>query len=216
MSDLTELQKILQSTGESIARDIAEAQGLSCDFVVSVTPLTEYAIVIEAGYPPTMTISSDYILSLISSDTEKDRKKAKMVLRRKLSRMVSLIPKMERTLALVPIAEAIAMQAEAMKVVRTAFPQKVIYKIPESHLEIKSTYTISVREISTGISVTLTGENESVTRAKAISQLTSLVSMNDILIQKLSDEAFVPEIKPSAVSMSANPSEDMIKYDYPT
>jgi len=211
MSNLVDLQKILQSTGEGIARDIAEAQGLDCDFVVSVTPLSEYAMVVEAGYPPTLTISSDYILSLVSSD---NTKKAKSVFRRKMSRMVSLIPRMERSLAIVPLAEAIAMQAEAMKIVKTAFPQKVIYKIPDSHLEITSTYSVTVREVTTGISVTLSGSNESLIRARAISELTSLVSMNESLQKELEKEAFVPEIKPSAVSMSSNPSEDMVTYDY--
>jgi len=213
--DLEQLQKVFQSTGEGMVRDIAGAQGLNCDFVVSVTPLnSEYSIVIEAGYPPVITIDSGAIMSALVNNDDKERGKSQRKLRRDIAFAVSKLPKMQRTLSIVPLAQAIALAKEAKRFVRTAFPEKVIYRIPDSHLDIQSTVTVTVREITTGQSVSLSGKNESVLRAQAVAQLTKLVAMNEYLQTQLEQESFVPEYKPSKIMISTDDRGTDVKYEY--
>lgn len=215
MTDISQLSSILQSTGETIARDIAEAQGLACDFVVTLSKLEEpYTLAIEAGNPPTLIIDRDYIAKVMFTDDDKERKKLIKKLRRDIAQLVSKIPRMQRTLAIVPIAQAIALSKEAKRLVKTAFPERVIYKIPDHLLDIQSVYSVTVREITTNQSVTLTGPNESYLRAKAIAQLTQLVAMNQILQEHLDAEKFVAEEPVKKILFASDDRGTEIKNEY--
>lgn len=215
MTDIAQLQSILQNTGETIARDIAEAQGLPCDFVVSITKLEDpYTIAVEAGNPPSLIIDRDCISTILFTDDEKERKKLGRKLRRDIAQMVSKLPRMQRTLAIVPLASAIAMSKEAKRLVKTAFPERILYKIPDSHLEITSVYSVTVREITTNQSVTLTGPNESYLRQKAIAQLTQLVAMNQVLQEQLDKESFIAEDKPAKILFASDDRGTEIKNEY--
>lgn len=215
MNSNAEMLKVLSATVEGIVSDIATAQDADCDFVVSVSPIDEYVLTIIAGYPPTLVVDSSFVMSIILEPDEKKRHTLTTVLRRKLSLAVSRLPRMQRTLAIQPLAEAIALKQEAQRFVRTAFPNKVLpVHIDESNLEIKTQITVTVREVQTGMSVTLTGLNESILRARAISQLTTLIALDDALREKVTDSQYRPEPKPSAISINKNLSEDKVTYDY--
>lgn len=216
MSELKDLTQILHKTGESLIKETAISLELDCDFVVSVSPVidSEYAIVVEAGNPPVITLSSPYLFAIIFEDDAKKRKEAISVLKRKLKGMVKIIPRMQRTLSIVPIAEAVASSVEARRMVKTAFPERVIHKIPIDFLRYEFLLTVTLTEINTGISVTLTGSNESILKAKALAQLTSLVAMSELLREKIKQHEFVPDYRPCKITMKASPTEDKIEYTY--
>lgn len=195
MSDITQLQQILQSTGEGLVRDIASSLQVPCDFVVSVALIPDFDITISKGYPPTITISSSLILGAIFNDDPKVRKKTKNRIHRIIFLALGKLPRMVHTLSNEPPAEMIALKDG--KFHKTNYPEDIIFKIPLHHLEISYTHTITVREIITNQSVTMTGESESLIRAKAIAQLTSIVSMNKALQEEMKnhEKPFEPDIE---------------------
>ncbi len=208
-----ELGQILQKTIEDIAREIAGAQQLSCDFVVSVTPILKdingrkVAYAIQAGYPPVLMVNTLHVLKLITG-TKYEADKAKRNIRVNISSAVSKLPRMQRTLAIQPIAEVIALQENFKKWMKTNYSEKIVHSIPDHHLEVTESYTIVMREITTGQSVTLTGNNPSHLRVLAKEKLTNLVAMSEVLADKLKEEAFVPQLPIKEIEVIVNPVDN--------
>jgi len=217
MSQLSELKQVLQSAYAGIVADIAHTYELTSeDYVFSVdsTLAEPYVIAIDAGYQPTLRVDLGYLAKSLLLDDDKERKRFQKSIRYKLTLAVAKIPRQQRTLAIVPLAQSIAMANDAKKFVRTNFPDKIRFHIPESHLQVTTTITVHAREVTTGMSVTLSGSNESYLRTKAIAQLTSLVQDSEILENMITLENFVPVHQPSKILISSNPDEDAIKYEY--
>lgn len=217
MNDLKQLQQILQKTASDMCKDIAEAQGLDSDsFVISVdsTLVEPFVVAIDAGYPPTLRVDTAYIGKSLFIDNPKERRQYISAVKRKLALAISKIPRQQKTLALVPLGQAIALRQESRKFFRTAFPDKIHYTIPSSQLEVTTTITVSAREITTGMSVTLSGANESYLRTKVIAQLTSLVQDSEIFLDSAEVHNFVPEQPPAKILITDSPDEDNIKYEY--
>ena len=137
---------------------------------------------------------------------DKLRSKANNRIRRLISRAVEYIPRMQRTLAIQPIADIIAVKEGMKRFGKSMEPDRIIYRIPENHLTVTTSFTLTVTEHFTGQSVTLTGDNESLLRAKAIAQLTQLLSMSEALYNELNPP--VPPVK--AVHLK----EDEINNEY--
>jgi hypothetical protein len=217
MSQLSELKQVLQSAYGSIVAEIAHTYELTPeDYVFSVdSTLSEpYVIAIDAGYPPTLRVDLGYLATSLLLDDDKARKKFQKSIRYKLTLAVAKIPRQQRTLALVPLAQSIAMAQDAKKFVKTMFPDKIHFHIPDGHLQVTTTITVCAKELTTGMSVTLSGTNESHLRTKAIAQLTSLVQDSEILEQMVTVENFKPVYPPDRILISSNPDEDNIKYEY--
>lgn len=217
MSQHAELQKILQSAYSSIVEEIALVYELTSEdyvFQVDSTLAEPYVIAVDAGYPPTLRVDTGWLSRAIFTDDPKERKKFQKSVRYKLTLAVAKIPRQQRTLALVPLAQSIAMAQDAKKFVRTMFPDKIHFHIPDGHLQITTTITVHAREVTTGMSVTLSGTNESHLRTKAIAQLTSLVQDSEILEQMVTEQNFKPIYPPSRILISSSPDEDDIKYEY--
>lgn len=217
MSQLSELQKILHSAYTPVVAEIASTYELGSEdyvFQVDSTLADPYVIAVDAGYPPTLRIDTGWLSRAIFTEDDKERKRFQKSVRYKLTLAIAKIPRQQRTLALVPIAQSIAMAKDAKKFVRTMFPNKIHFHIPDGHLQVTTTITVCARELTTGMSVTLSGTNESHLRTKAIAQLTSLVQDSEILEQMVTEETFKPVYPPSRILISSSPDEDAIKYEY--
>ena len=207
---LPDLTKILQAAGEQVVKDIVNAQGIKGDYLVSVENLPDYDIAIKAGYPPELIISYSLLLEAIFNQDEKIRKSAKKKFRSVLARAIAKLRVMERSLALQPMAEIIAVKHGMSKFVKSNFPEKLVYRIPDNHLRfsIQHNVTVTVTETYTGMTVTLVGDSESYLRAKAVSQLTQMLQMHDGLAEELEKENIEP--KPNALYFK----EGEIKSEY--
>jgi hypothetical protein len=217
MNDLKQLHKILQTTATDLCHDIADAQGLDLDaFVISVdsTLVEPYVVGIDAGYPPILRIDTAYIGQSLFIDSPRERKAYINAVKRKLSLAISKIPRQQKTLALVPLGQAIALRQDSRKFVRTLFPEKIHFTIPESHLQISTVITVTAREVTTGMTVILSGANESYLRTKALAQLTSLVQDSEIFLDTVEQETFIPEEAPAKILITSSPDEDNVKYEY--
>lgn len=217
MNNLSELEKILQSSYGSIVSEIAHVYELTPEdyvFIVDTTLLEPYVIAIDAGYPPTLRVDAGWLAQSLLLDDDKARRKFQKAVRYKLTLAIAKIPRQQRTLALVPIAQSIALAADAKKFVKSMFPDKIRFSIPEGHLQVSTMITVCAKEITTGMSVTLSGSNESYLRTKAIAQLTSLVQDSEILEHMIENENFKPIHPPARILISSNPDEDNIKYEY--
>ena len=210
-----ELQLVLYNIIDGLTKDIARAQGLSCDFVISVTPLLEANYAIIAGYPPTLVVNSTYIMNLVMSNDEKIRRKSKRQLRQVLASALAKIPRMERTLSNSPIAEAIAMLEGMNKWAKTHSPDKLIFSIPDQHIKTEEVYTITLTEINSGISVSMSGDNPTKLRAMCREKLTKMVATNEALLQKMEDDTVkMPEPTYVEVKINPNTQAEEAKYSF--
>jgi len=215
MSNFSDLQGVLQTTANSLCDDMASAMGIKQDeYIIQVdnSLLEDYVIAIDAGFPPVVRVSIGYMAKSLFIVDDKERVRYMKALRRKLSLAMSKVPRQRRTLALVPIAESIALMADAKKFVRTMFPDKLHFKIPDNHIQTTVTITVTVREYITGMEVSLSGTNETYLRSKAIAQLTSLVADSEVLEQTLDHQKSVE--LPATILISDSATEDNVRYEY--
>lgn len=212
---LPDLLKIFQATAQSICNDIASAQSQKNPFVVAVGHIEEFDIAIIAGYPPTIQIDPEFISKSIFIEKELERKRHNKRFRRLLSLAISKLPRMERSLAIQPLAEIIAIKDGMRRFAKTNHKDLLVHTIPPHHLKIDELYTVSVTEITTGQNVTLSGDNQALIREQAISQLTLLVSQSETLAKQLEEESYNPEPKPSLIQMKINQADNIeVKSDY--
>lgn len=210
------LLQILQSGVETEAKDVARAQMCSCDFVVSVTlfkvseTVKNPQCIIRAGYPPTLLISAKFVSDLIlGASSPEIQRKNKKTLRKTLVRAIARLPEMQKTLAIVPIAEAIVLQDSHKRWAKTQHPDNFIYSIPEHHIKEEESYTITVTEINSGIAVTLTGDNPSKLRKQVREKLTKLVSTNEVLQYRIAQEQAEKQTpNPTSLELYYNPIAD--------
>lgn len=207
------LEKALHNTVDSLTKEIARAQGLTCDFVLSVSQLLdpEYNYAIKAGYPPTLIVNAHFVMSLILSEDEKLRKKSKVILRKALAAALTKIPKMERSLSNEPIAELVAKKEDKVKWIKTAYPDKLFYDAPvqseqvEFPIRVIETYTITMERADTGLSITVSGDNPGKLKLECRRKLIEAVRAQEKLFPV---ENITEEIKPSSVKVKYNTITD--------
>ncbi len=200
-----QFKSILLNTAKKLVEDTAQAQGLSCDFVVSVSPLLNSDATISAGFPPTITLRSMFLADFVfGARDQKEFERNKIRLRRNIATIVSRIPRMEKTLSNNPPAELIAFVSKDNKWYKTNVPERFTPVVPDSFIETKEVYTVTMREINTDISVTLSGENPSYLRAKCKEELISLVSSQQVLLSKLKLADSAQEIESISLKFSAD------------
>ena len=223
MFDLNELDKLMQNTADIICKDIASAQGIREEeyvMLVESTLIEPWIIAIDAGAIPTIRIDSKYILRIIMEPDAKKRTKMKMGLRRLLALTFSKIHRMHRTLALVPLAESIALKEGAKKFVRTMFPEKIHYTIPDVHFIISASASVTVTDPITNMAVTLNGDNISLLTKQAKQKLVNLLASNEYFAKVQEEKNSAVEIskyeeKPSTIKLTTNENdEDKVGYEY--
>lgn len=209
-----EMKSILQHTVEKVLRETAEAQGLNCDFVVSVSPLLNADASISAGYPPTVTLRSVFIADFVfSAASQKEFDKNKKRFRRNMASIVSKIHFQERTLSHNPKAELLVFKKS--KWFKTNNPDAIIFTIPEGFIDVEETYTVTMREINSGISVTLSGKNPTFLRQSCREKLTGMVAANEALLEKLQQEEDAKIISSIDIRFSRNEElGDQVKFNY--
>lgn len=216
MTNETQLIQVLQNTVDTVVRDIARAQELTCDFVVSVSPFLEADYAIKAGYPPTLVVKSQYVMEFILSASDPQKmQKLKKSFRRDMSNALAKVSLMEHTLAHNPPARMIAILPGSKKWVKTNHPDKLTFDIPDEFLSVTEQYTVTMTEINSGITVTLTGDNPSKLRAQCKERLNILVATNQALLQKMEEEKIItPPISSIEVKINKNTGDEQVSYNF--
>lgn len=209
-----QLKSILLNTAKKVLTDIAEAQGLNCDFVVSVSPLLEADASISAGYPPTITVKSAFLADFVfGAANEKEFERNKKRFRRNMASIISKVPLQERTLARNPKAELLVLRKS--KWYKTNNPSNIIFSIPDEFIEVTELYTVTMREVNSGLSVTLSGANPTHLRQECREKLTGMVAANEALLEKLQKEEDAQIIHSLDIKFSKNEElGDQTKVNY--
>lgn len=202
MNELSQYQQILQATAEKLVKDSYNVQGLKCSYSVQVQVMSEYDISVLAGYPPSIVISTNFLHSGIFEEDDRKRKKNISKIRALISRAVSYLPRQQRTLAIQPIAEILAVKEGMRKFGKSMFPERFFFRIPDKDLFISRHITITMSEKNTGHSVTVQGYNEDELLSQARARLTNLVAASDYAEKmKKNEELNNMEIKPKAIHL---------------
>ncbi len=106
---------------------------------------------IQAGSPPKIFISQLYIVACVTGDEKSGIPK----LRDTVERCLEYVPKMQRTLSIVPIADAIALRKDSRKWARAKVPELRTH-LPDNCLKITN-IAVEVTDTITGTSIVRNG-----------------------------------------------------------
>ena len=172
----------------------------------------ERIIIIKAGSVPTVFISQMYIMACIASSKEANIPS----LRDSIERALEYLPKMMHTLALVPVADAIALRKDSKRWYKANIPN-LIKQYDDRYLEYSFSVTVSDR--ITGTSVTRNGMNVEDIKQKAKTDLIKLIQENEEMdeMREIVEEVNRVkklEVKPNEVSLTIGNGEIETRMEY--
>lgn len=208
---------MLEQVINELADKICSKRGFRTPYQLIVKPElpmdahgNERIVIIKAGNPPVICISRIYIEACFSEKFAGPR------LRDTLERALEFAPKMYHTLALVPIADAVALRKDLKRWKRANIPN-LNTVIDDRFFEI--TYSVTVKDTVTQTSITRNGSDVNEILKEAKYSLSRMIIQDEEMQEyreRLEEERKVKEleVKPNEVSLSIGDGVHETRMEY--
>jgi hypothetical protein len=147
----------LQPVIQALATKICTRRGFRTPYYLTVEDTLpkdskerDRIILIKAGNPPTICVSKEYI-ELCVKLAEQSKSDLLPSLRDTIERALEYIPRMQNTLSVVPLAEAIAMRRDSKKWAKALVPE-LHTTLEDEYFDIQ--FSVTITDMITGSTVT--------------------------------------------------------------